>query len=294
MILNTEPGGCGADTASPASARTDPSRGRMTATPPSRSPSAAVAARVSRGSIVVRTGRPRRARVRAITRSPKNSRAAGWPDRRSSCIRSSPETSAGRSSGEPSAASTVPRRGARPARRTTASSRRRPGSRSEKSHSTPSPDTGSDDRPAQRAEDVGADRDREGDLAVALRPQPADSDLAHAGLAVGVAVGGDEPAFGRGLAGARRQLTPHRGVVAARPGRREALRRLLPGIAGLLTAAPCVDAAGHRREKSPARAASGRSAGAAGGAGPGCRAAPSPPEGRASCSGSDDEAPPWF
>ena len=35
MILKVEPGGCGAETASPASASTDPSRGRTTATPPS-------------------------------------------------------------------------------------------------------------------------------------------------------------------------------------------------------------------------------------------------------------------
>ena len=42
MILNVEPGGWGAETARPASARTAPSRGRITATPPILSPSAAV------------------------------------------------------------------------------------------------------------------------------------------------------------------------------------------------------------------------------------------------------------
>ena len=78
-IVNTEPGGCGAETARPASAPTAPSRGRMTATPPSRSPRAAVAARVRLGSIVVRTGRPRRA-ARACGRAPAPRSAAARPD----------------------------------------------------------------------------------------------------------------------------------------------------------------------------------------------------------------------
>ena len=77
MILNTEPGGCGADTASPASARTAPSRGRITAMPPSRSPRAADAARLSPGSIVVFTGRPRTARVAP----PRGRRTAAAPGR---------------------------------------------------------------------------------------------------------------------------------------------------------------------------------------------------------------------
>ena len=112
----------------------------------------------------------------------------------------------------------------------------------------PTPGDGQHDRPAQGAEDVGLDRDRHGDPAVALRPEPADPDLAHAGLAVGVAVGGHEPALGRGLAGAHGQLTPHRGVIAARPGGGEALRRLVPGVAGLGLRAPRVGAAGDRRQ----------------------------------------------
>ena len=60
MILKTEPGGCGAEKATPASPRTSPSRGRSTATPPNRPASASTAARCTRGSIVVRTGLPRR------------------------------------------------------------------------------------------------------------------------------------------------------------------------------------------------------------------------------------------
>ena len=131
MILNTEPGGCGADTASPASAFTAPSRGRITAMPPSRSPSAAEAARLSPGSIVVFTGRPRTARVRATTRSPNSSRAGAWPVSRSAYIFSSPSLSALGCRGAPPTASTDARSGGRPERRTTASSRRSPGSRSE-------------------------------------------------------------------------------------------------------------------------------------------------------------------
>ena len=83
MILNVDPGGWGAETASPASAVTAPSRGRITATPPTLPPSAAAAARDSAGSIVVRTGRPFLARVRATTRSPNSNRADGWPSSRS-------------------------------------------------------------------------------------------------------------------------------------------------------------------------------------------------------------------
>ena len=58
MILNTDPGGCGAEYAIPASASTSPSFGRITATPPSRPASAVTAARWTSGSIVVRTAWP--------------------------------------------------------------------------------------------------------------------------------------------------------------------------------------------------------------------------------------------
>ena len=84
MILNVEPGGCGADTARPASASTEPSRGRTTATPPSLPPSAAAAARCSPGRMVAWTERPRRRLTVATTRSPKRSCAPGVPARRSS------------------------------------------------------------------------------------------------------------------------------------------------------------------------------------------------------------------
>ena len=136
---------------------------------------------------------------------------------------------------------------------------------------------GQRDRPAQRSEDVGLDRDRDGDPAVALRPEPADPDLAHASLAVGVAVGGDEPALGRGLAGARRsaRATWRRGRRAPTPP-----RTAPPPRAGHRRPRPASATRRRRRRPlpgSPARSASGRSAAAAGAAGPGCRAAPSRP-----------------
>jgi hypothetical protein len=84
MILNVEPGGCGADTARPASASTAPSRGRTTATPPSFEPSAAAAARCRPGRIVVCSVRPRTAFVLATTRLPNSRRIAGCPPTRAS------------------------------------------------------------------------------------------------------------------------------------------------------------------------------------------------------------------
>ncbi len=70
MILNVDPGGCGPETARPASARTDPSRGRRSATPPSRLPSACWAARCRPGLIVAWTACPRRTLTRRIRRWP--------------------------------------------------------------------------------------------------------------------------------------------------------------------------------------------------------------------------------
>src|SRR3954470_3474347 len=55
MILNVLPGGCGAETARPASASTEPSRGRITATPPTLPPSADCAVFCSPSRIVVCT-----------------------------------------------------------------------------------------------------------------------------------------------------------------------------------------------------------------------------------------------
>ena len=55
MILNTDPGGWGADCAMPTSASTSPVRGRTTAIPPKRPASASTAAFWIFGSIVVRT-----------------------------------------------------------------------------------------------------------------------------------------------------------------------------------------------------------------------------------------------
>src|ERR1700749_4826088 len=77
MILNVEPGGCGADTARPASPSTAPSLGRITATPPSRLPSAFAAARWSPGWIVVWTERPAWRGSLTIVRWPKRSARLG-------------------------------------------------------------------------------------------------------------------------------------------------------------------------------------------------------------------------
>ena len=79
----------------------------------------------------------------------------------------------------PSAASSAACRGAGPARRTTASSLRSPGRRSAKLQSMPASSPRSGDpqrhRAAQRAEDVGPDRDRQRDPAVALGAERADA-----------------------------------------------------------------------------------------------------------------------
>ena len=77
MILKLDPGGCGADTASPASATTAPSRGRITATPPSCWPRAAAACTISPGLIVVVSERPSTAGMLAMTRVPNSSRSDG-------------------------------------------------------------------------------------------------------------------------------------------------------------------------------------------------------------------------
>ena len=84
MILKLEPGGCGAETARPASASTEPSDGLMTAIPPSRSPSAFCAVRCRPSRMVVVIERPRRPSTFAITRSPKRSVELRAPPRRSS------------------------------------------------------------------------------------------------------------------------------------------------------------------------------------------------------------------
>ena len=70
------------ETASPARASTSPLRGRITATPPTRPPSAAVAADCSDGRIVVFTDRPGTSATFAITRLPNRSSAPGLPARR--------------------------------------------------------------------------------------------------------------------------------------------------------------------------------------------------------------------
>src|SRR3954470_19007731 len=71
MILKEEPGGWGPETASPASARIEPSLGLITATPPSLPPSAFCAVFCRPSRIVVCSDFPLRPGTLAITRSPK-------------------------------------------------------------------------------------------------------------------------------------------------------------------------------------------------------------------------------
>ena len=70
MTLNVDPGGWGAEKATPASARTSPVRGSSAAIPPSRPASASTAASCRRLSIVDRTRRAGRALARASTVRP--------------------------------------------------------------------------------------------------------------------------------------------------------------------------------------------------------------------------------
>ncbi len=102
-ILNVEPGGCGAENASPASARISPLRGSSAAMPPKRPARPVTAASCRRVSIVVRTGLAGFGRARASTRSPASSSPPGRPARRSSKACSSPFWPTGQSRGKPRA-----------------------------------------------------------------------------------------------------------------------------------------------------------------------------------------------
>jgi hypothetical protein len=84
MILNVDPGGWGADTASPARRLDRAVPWRITATSPSCWPSAAAACPISPGLIVVGSERPRTKGACAITRVPNSSRSEGWPPSRRS------------------------------------------------------------------------------------------------------------------------------------------------------------------------------------------------------------------
>ena len=79
-ILNVEPGGCGAEKAMPASARTSPLRGSSAATPPSR-PASADHGRLLEAGVDRRPHRPGRGRgfARASTRPPGEQLAARAP-----------------------------------------------------------------------------------------------------------------------------------------------------------------------------------------------------------------------
>ncbi len=111
MILKTDPGGCGAEYAMPASASTSPSDGRITATPPKRPASAATAAPWIAGSIVVRTAVPRRGATEASTRSPARSTPPGRPVSSASNSRSRPVSPTDASAGTPRRASSAARSG---------------------------------------------------------------------------------------------------------------------------------------------------------------------------------------
>ena len=90
MILNVEPGGWRPENAIPAKARISPVFGLIATTPPSRLPSAAVAARCTGIEIVVRTAWPCCALVWASTVVPASSVPPGRPISRRSKIRSRP------------------------------------------------------------------------------------------------------------------------------------------------------------------------------------------------------------
>ena len=79
MIFMVEPGGCTAESAMPASARSAPVRGFMTTMPPYWPPSAATAARSIFGEIVVRTGLASTGATDASTRRPPISLPPAWP-----------------------------------------------------------------------------------------------------------------------------------------------------------------------------------------------------------------------
>jgi hypothetical protein len=102
-ILKTDPGGCGAENATPASARTSALRASSAAIPPKRPASAVTAAAWMPRSIVVRTGRARRGAARASRRLPAISVPPGTPATCSSTIRSRPERPVGQVRGNPRA-----------------------------------------------------------------------------------------------------------------------------------------------------------------------------------------------
>ena len=118
ITLKVDPGGCGAEYPSPASASTDPLRASSTAAPPYRLPSASTVVCWSSGSIVVRTALPRTGSVVASTRPPPISlssaalTASSWPPgrpaRRSLKASSSPEIPVRVSGGKPAIASSRP------------------------------------------------------------------------------------------------------------------------------------------------------------------------------------------
>ena len=100
-ILKVEPGGCGAENATPARARTSAVRASSAAMPPNLPASAVTAARWSFVSIVVRTVFPGRGVERASSRRPAISWPPGRPARSSSNARSRPDRPTGQSRGKP-------------------------------------------------------------------------------------------------------------------------------------------------------------------------------------------------
>ena len=111
IILNVDPGGCRPEKAIPEKASTSPVRGWSATTPPRRGPSAVTAACSTGSEIVVRTAGAWCGWVRLSTRAPATSSPPGVPSRRSSKIRSRPDTPTSASAGTPSAESSSRRSG---------------------------------------------------------------------------------------------------------------------------------------------------------------------------------------
>ena len=210
MILNVDPGGCGPVVASPLIASTAPSRGRTTAIPPSRSPSAETAARWRPGRIVARTERPRFAFVEAMRRLPNSEHRARPPaeplvvgalepgarlvagrriagDRRRRRLAVEPPPVGGEHRG-------APRRRADRAPHALAGAQAGQPQVGAPAHADALAHARDRQRhpPAQRPEQPRAHRDRHGHAAVLLLADLADGDAAHGRLVVGHPVVGRE------------------------------------------------------------------------------------------------------
>jgi hypothetical protein len=100
-ILNTDPGGCGAEKAMPASARTSPDRVSIAAIPPRRPARAVTAACWIRVSMVERTAFAFTGLLLARTRAPARSVPPGLPSSLRCSARSRPVVPTGVSLSKP-------------------------------------------------------------------------------------------------------------------------------------------------------------------------------------------------